>query len=378
MSGELLVVRRVLSCIAAAACFAFLAGGCKKAPPPPAPPEVLFVSATPTNVPIFEEWIGTLDGFVNAQIRAQVTGYLQSQNYEDGSHVKKGDLLFQIDPSPFQAVLDQAEARLAQDQAQAGKTEQDVKRYTPLAKQQAVSQEELDNAIQANLAANAQIKADEAAVETARLNLGFTRIISPVEGLAGIALAQVGDLVSPSSGILTTVSTVNPIKVYFPVSERSYLGFWRRFLNDTNGHDLPLRMILSDGSEDQERGRFYSADRQVNPNTGTLQIVGLFSNADFVLRPGQYARIRAQTATRTNAFLVPQRAVSELQGNYQVALIGETNHIHLQPVKLAEQLGSNWIVTEGLKPGDRVVVEGILKAKEGVVVNPKPFESQAK
>jgi RND family efflux transporter MFP subunit len=348
--------------------------GCKKKTPPPPPPDVQIITLAPTNVPIFEEWIGTLDGLVNAQIRGQVSGYLLAQDYAEGSEVKKGDLLFEIDPRPFQAALDQVQSKLAQDQAQSGKADQDVKRYTPLAKEQAISQEQLDNAVQADLAAKAQIKADEAAVENARLNLEFTKIRSPIDGLAGTAMAQIGDLVGSSGSVLTTVSTINPIKVYFQVSEQSYLNFWRRFIGPTNDDEnSSLQLIFADGSVYPEKGRFLYADRQVNLNTGTLQIFGLFSNANFILRPGQYGRVRAQTQTLTNVLVVPQRAVAELQGTYQVALIGETNRVHLQSVKMGEQVGSNWIIESGLKAGDRVVVEGTQKAKEGTVVNPKPF-----
>jgi membrane fusion protein (multidrug efflux system) len=352
--------------------------GCKKKPAPPPPPEVQVITLAPTNVPIFEEWIGTLDGYVNAQIHAQVTGYLLTQNYAEGRDIKKGDLLFQIDPRPFQAELDQANAKLAQDKAQAGKTELDVKRYTPLAQEQAISQEQLDNAVQANLAANAQVKADEAAVENGQLNLGFTKITSPIDGLAGIALAQIGDLVGQSGGsVLTTVSTINPIKVYFQVSEQSYLTFWRRLIGSGNaGETFPLQLIFADGSVYPEPGTFSFADRQVNPTTGTLQIVGLFSNADYMLRPGQYGRVRAQTQTLTNALLLPQRAVAELQGTYQVTVVSETNTVHLQSVTVGEQIGSNWIIDSGLKPGDRVVIEGTQKVKEGAVVNPKPFGTE--
>ena len=354
------------------------ADGCKKKSAPPPPPEVQAITLAPTNVPIFEEWIGTLDGFVNAQIHAQVTGYLLTQNYAEGSEVKKGDLLFQIDPRPFQAELDQALAKLAQDKAQAGKTELDVKRYTPLAQEQAISQEELDDAIQANLGADAQVKADEAAIENARLNLGFTKIKSPIDGLAGIALAQIGDLVGQSGGsALTTVSTINPIKVYFQVSEQSYVAFWRRLVGSGNtDENFPLQLIFSDGSVYPVTGKFFFADRQVNPNTGTLQIVGLFSNANYMLRPGQYGRVSAQTQTITNALLLPQRAVTELQGTYQIAIVSETNTVHLQSVTVGEQVGAGWIIENGLKAGERVVVEGAQKVKEGAVVNPKPFGSE--
>jgi len=355
-----------------------LADGCKKKLAPPPPPDVQVIILAATNVPVFEEWIGTLDGFVNAQIHAQVTGYLLAQNYREGSEVKKGDLLFQIDPRPFQAELDQALAKLAQDKAQAGKTELDVKRYTPLAQEQAISQEQLDDAVQANLAADALVKADEAAVENAQLNLGFTKITSPIDGLAGIALAQIGDLVGQAGGsALTTVSTINPIKVYFQISEQSYLNFWRQHAAGSGAEtNLELGLIFSDGSTYAEKGRFLFADRQVNPNTGTLQIVGLFPNANFILRPGQYGRVRAQTQTKTNALIVPQRAVAQLQGSYQVTIVGETNTAHLQSVTVGEQVGSDWVIENGLKPGDRVVVEGTQKAKDGAVVNPIPFGTE--
>jgi RND family efflux transporter MFP subunit len=349
--------------------------GCRNKPPPPTPPEVEVLTVAATNVPIFEEWIGTLDGFVNAQIRAQVIGYLLAQDYSEGSEVRQGDLLFQIDPRPFQAALNQAQSKLAQDKAQLGKAELDVKRYTPLAKAQAISQEELDNAIQAKLAAEAQVKADEAAIETTQLNLDFTKITSPIHGLAGIALAQIGDLVSPTSGLLTTVSAIDPIKVYFQVSEQSYLSFWHNHAISSGGEtNIELQLILSDGSVYPQPGRVFFVDRQVNPNTGTLQVAGLFPNPKFLLRPGQYGRVRAQTQLKQNALTVPQRAVTELQGTYQVALVGETNKVHLQEVGVAQQVGSHWVIESGLKPGDRIVVEGIQKAKEGTVVIPKPWK----
>lgn len=351
-------------------------GGCKKQqPPPPAPPVVQVITVSPTNVPITQEWIGTLEGNVNAQIRAQVTGYLLSQNYREGTEVKKGQSLFEIDPRPFQAVLDQAQAKLAQDQAQLHKTELDVKRYTPLAKDQAISQEDLDNAVQANLAAKAQVTADRAAMTNAELNLSFTKITSPIQGLAGIAQAQIGDLVGPNGNVLTTVSSIDPIRVYFPVSEDSYLTYWRRFLDPENAdtNSLALQLVLSDGSVYPRHGKFFIADRSVNPTTGTLQIGGLFPNPNLLLRPGQYARIRAQTLVRTNVFLIPQRAITEMQGTIQVSVVGNDNKSHVKPVTTGEQIGSDIIVEKGLEPGDRLVVEGVDKAKEGTAVNPQPF-----
>jgi membrane fusion protein (multidrug efflux system) len=354
--------------------------GCgKKNAKAPPPPDVQVITVTSTNVPVYQEWIGTLDGFINAQIRAQVTGYLLTQNYVEGSQVKKGDLLFQIDPRPFEATLDQAVAKLAQDKAQWGKAKLDVKRYTPLVKEQAISQQQLDDATQAGLAAEGQVMADEAAVQTAQLNLGFTRITSPVDGLAGVALGQIGDLVGASGSVLTTVSTINPIKVYFQASEQSFLTFWRRFTTDPDkmANALPLELILSEGTLYPEKGHFLFADRQVNPTTGTLQIAGVFSNKDFMLRPGQYARVRAQTQTRTNALVVPQRAVAQMQGSYQVAIVDNQDRAHIQSVKVGERTGSLWVVENGLKTGDRVVVEGLQKAKEGAVVKPIPFADQS-
>jgi membrane fusion protein (multidrug efflux system) len=266
---------------------------------------------------------------------------------------------------------------LAQDKAQAGRTDQDMRRYIPLAKEQAISQQELDDSVQANLAAAAQVQADEAAVTNAQLNLSFTSITSPVDGIAGTALGQIGDLVGHAGSLLTTVSTVNPIKVYFQVSEQSYLTFWRRLFEETNAsQNFPLQLILGDGSVYPEQGKFYYVDRQVNLQTGTLEVFGLFPNTNYVLRPGQYGRVRALTEVKTNALVVPQRAVAELQGAYQVWLIGSTNQIHIQPVKVGEQVGQGWIIEQGLKPGDRVVVEGTQKAKEGVVVSPEPFIGQ--
>ncbi|EEF62907.1 efflux RND transporter periplasmic adaptor subunit [Pedosphaera parvula] len=354
--------------------------GCKKKEnkPAPPPPDVLVVTVQPTNVPIYAQWIGVLDGLVNAQIRAQVTGYILKQDYLEGSQVKKGDLLFEIDPRPFQAVLNQAEAKLAQDQAQYTRTQLDVKRYTPLAKQSAISQQELDNAIAANLAARAQVQADEAAVETARLNLGFTKIISPIDGVAGTARAQIGDLVGPnSSNPLTTVSTVNPMKVYFNPSEQEYLAYRRRHVNlaerQRSEQELAFELILADGSIYPEKGRFGYVDREVDINTGTIRIVGLFPNPNYILRPGQFGRVRTQTQIRTNAIVVPQRAVAELQSIYQIGIVDDQNKAHLVAVKTGDQIGSDWIIDNGLKPGQRVIVEGAQKVRDGQPVNPKPF-----
>jgi RND family efflux transporter MFP subunit len=359
-----------------------LALGCKRETPvAKAPPEVLVLTVSPRDVPIYQQWIGTLDGYPNAQIHAQVLGYLVKQDYVEGSRVKQGDLLFEIDPRPFQATLNQALAKLEQDQAMFGKTQLDVKRYTPLVKQQAVSQEELDDAVQANLAAKAAMAADQAAIETARLNLGFTRITSPVDGIAGTAQAQIGDLVGPGTAVLTTVSTVDPMRVYFSVSEQSYLAFYQQYTNATERGayqaEMQLQLILSDGSNYPAPGKWLFTSRQVDVNTGTLQIAGLFPNSDYILRPGQYALVRAKTETRHGAILVPQRAVIELQGSYQVATVDAQNIAHLRTVRVGQQVGHDWLIEDGLEPHDRVVAEGIQRVKEGTAVNAQPYDPGA-
>jgi membrane fusion protein (multidrug efflux system) len=367
--------------------------GCGKSEQPQArPPEVEVVQVEQKDVPIWNEWVGTLDGFVNAQIKPQVTGYLLRQTYKEGSFVRKGQLLFEIDPRTFQAALDQAKAQLAnangqlaQAEANQVKAQLDVNRYTPLAKEQAVSQQDLDNAVQGNVAAQAQVRAAKAQIDAARaqvdaaqLNLGFTRIVSLIDGIVGIAQAQIGDLVGPSS-LLTTVSTLDPIKVYFPVSERGYLDYVKEnpdaAKRAVQEEQLALELVLADGSLYPNKGNFSFADRQVDVKTGTLRLQGLFPNPGNILRPGQYARVRAVTKTRRGALLVPQRAVTELQGSYQVAVVGKDNKISIRPVKVAERVGTQWIVDAGLKPGERVVTEGIQRVRAGMTVNPKPLKA---
>ncbi len=357
--------------------------------PPPA--DVMVVQVTQKDVPIYGEWIGTLDGFTNADVRAQVTGYIMRQGYQEGAFVKKGQLLFEIDPRPFQASLDQAEGQLAQAkamlanaQAVQGRTQMDVERYAPLAKEQAASQQDLDNAVQNNLAAKAtvataeaQIKTGEAAVETARINLNFTRLTSPIDGIAGQAQLQVGALVNLSSGTVTSVSTVDPIKVYFTVGEPQYLAWRKRFPTETSrleaDKNLRLELILADGSPYQYEGSFYFADRQVNVSTGAIRLAGLFPNPGNILRPGGYGKVRAVIRLQEDALLVPQRAVTELQGGYQIAVVGEDNKISIRTVKVGDRIGTEWIIADGLKRGDRVVAEGIQKVRPGTAVNPKPF-----
>jgi membrane fusion protein (multidrug efflux system) len=382
---------------------------------PPRPPDVEVVPVEQRDIPVYREWIGTLDGMVNAAIRAQVTGYLRSQNYSEGSFVRKGQLLFEIDPRPFQAAVDQAQGQLAQANAQLaqakaqllqaqaqldtaeanqGRTQLDEDRYVPLAKQKAVTQQDLDNATQNNLSGKAQVEAARAQVETSRaqiqassaavqaakagqetveVNLGFTRLIAPIDGIAGVAQIQLGNLVSPATNAVTTVSTVDPIKANFTVSEQEYLSFTRL---DTPMKLLELELILSDGTVYPHKGKFAFADRQVNQNTGAIQLTGLFPNPGNILRPGQYGRVRAAIATIHGALLVPQPAVTELQGGYQVATVDDKNTVSIEAVKTGDRVGSMWVIRQGLKPGQRVIVEGAQKAVPGGTVSPKPFSQE--
>jgi membrane fusion protein (multidrug efflux system) len=376
----------------------------------PPPPDVVIAVVEQKDIPIEREWIGTLDGLVNAAIKAEVTGYLLRQDYAEGSFVRKGQLLFEIDPRPFQAALDQAVGQLAQAngqlaQAKAGvvqyqaqllsaeanqkKAQQDEDKYVPLAKRQAITQQDLDNATQTNQASKAQVAAAKAqietaraqieaaqagvaaagaAVETAKVNLGFTRLTSPINGIAGVASTQVGNLVGPSSNAITTVSTLEPIKANFTVSEQEYLSLTR---DNTALNRLQLTLILSDGSTYPQKGRFSFADRQVDLNTGAIQMTGLFPNPGNRLRPGQYAKVRSAVGVRAGAVVVPQRSVNETQGSYSVAVVDEKNIIRFAPVKVGERVGSEWVIEQGLKPGQRVVTDGLFKIRPGSPVNPK-------
>ena len=376
--------------------------GAKASVQPPSSPIVEVAAVEQKDVPVYGEWIGTLTGQVNADVKAQVTGYLLRQTYKEGSYVRKGQLLFEIDRRPFQAVLDQAKGQL--DQAQAElihaeaqlaiadanqlKSQLDVEKYEPLAKADAVTKQDLDNASQTNLAnkaqvraaeaaiasANAQIKTSEAAVETASINLGFTRVVSPIDGIVGIAQAQVGDLVSTSSGSLTTVSNLDPIRDYFTVSEQEYLALQKRFSGSDKDH-WKLQLILADGTTYPQEGEFYFADRQVNPNTGAIQLAALFPNPGNILRPGEYGKIRAVTRVQQSALLIPQAAVNEQQGSYLVAVVDKDNHVGIRPVQVGERTETLWVIKQGLKAGDRVVVEGQQNLKPGMSVRTKPFKS---
>jgi len=340
------------------------------------PPEVEVTDVVQQDVPIYGEWIAILDGYVNAQIQPQVTGYLMKQDYAEGTVVHRGDVLFEIDPRPFEAALAQANGQLAEAQAQLGKTTLDVQRDTPLAAQSAIPKAQLDNDIQANESAKAVVDAAKAQVDQAQLNLGFTKVRSLVDGIAGLAKGQIGDLVGPTT-TLTTVSQVNPIKAYVSISEQEYLRASARINAAAQGKPLEkfgqktLELILSDGSVYPTKGWFVLADRQVDLKTGTIRIAGAFDNPSLVLRPGQFGRVRVVTGVEKRALLVPQRSVVETQGAYSVVVVGAENKASIRPVKTGERVGQMWIITDGIKPGEQVVVEGIQKAREGMVVNPK-------
>ena len=359
----------VLAAVAAVLC---LTGCGEKPKATPPPPLVEVLAVTQADVPVYHEWIGELDGLVNAQIRAQVNGYLLKQNYREGDPIKTGDLLFEIDPRPFKATLDQAKGILAQADARLGKTELDVKRYAPLVKDKAISQEEYDDAVQADLEAKAAVVSATAQVEQAQVNLGFTKITSPIDGIASIARAQIGDLVGPGSGELTTVSTLDPIKVYYNVTEQAYINFTRLFSTESNRNDrlkqLEIELILTDGKAYPLKGKIFAADRQIGQTTGALRLEALFPNPDNSLRPGEFARVRVKFDLRHDALLVPQRAVSELQGAYQVAVVDANNKIQIRPVRMGDRTGNQWIVEDGLHEGERVVAEGFQKVREGVTV----------
>jgi membrane fusion protein (multidrug efflux system) len=388
------------------------------------PLEVQVAEVQQRDVPVYREWIGTLDGLVNADIKAEVSGYLVQQAYSEGSFVKQGQLLFQIDARPFQAALDQSQGQLAQSQGQLEQSraqlaqaeaqvavaeanqrrvQLDVDRYTPLVQQQAITQQDFDNATQNNMAAKAQVQAAraqvetaraqiiaataavetaKAAVETAQINLGFTRVTSPIDGIPGIAQQQVGALVSPASGAMTTVSTLDPIKVYFTASEQEFLDFTRRYptaeKRQAHTRELELELILADGSVYPDKGRFDFADRQVDVRTGAIRLVGLFPNPGNSLRPGQYGRVRTAIQIQKDALLVPQQAVIDLQGLHQVAVVDGDDKVRIQNVDLGDTFGTDWIVRGGVKPGEHVVAEGLQKVRQGTLVTQKPFHGKSK
>jgi membrane fusion protein (multidrug efflux system) len=367
--------------VLAAACLsAGLVSGCgEQKATGPAAPTVEVAHVVQQDVPIMREWVGTTDGLVNAKINAQVQGYLIKQNYQEGSLVKKGQVLFEIDPRPFQAALEQAKGQLAINEGQLYTAKANLEKIRPLAAVNAVSKKDLDDAIGREASARAAVQASKAAVRKDEIDLSFTKITAPIDGIAGIAKAQIGDLVgNPGGPELTTVSTVDPIKVFIPLSEQEYMRFIREA--EAKGNSEPkgsnLELILADGRVFPHKGKLYFADRQVDERTGTIKVATLFPNPGNLLRPGQFAKVKALIETQTGALLVPQRAVTELQGRYQVAVVGPDNKVDLRWVKVGERTGSLWVIDEGLKPGERVIVEGIQKVRAGLPVTPKPFQEE--
>ena len=368
--------RRELRGTAVAAASALLVlAACGKPELPKAPtPEVLTVRVATENVPIYGEWVGTTAGFVNAQIRPKVEGYLLKQIYRNGAFVQKDELMFEIDPRQFQAQVESARGDLGRAQAALGRSKQNVARYTPLAARGAVSQKELDDAIQSERANQASVESAQAALDQAKLNLGWTKIHSPIDGVAGIAVAQIGDLVSPTT-VLTTVSTIDPIKVDFPISEQQYLVFRRSQLRDAHHARVKAELILADGTIYPETGSFYALGREVNPETGTILVEARFPNPKGLLRPGQYGRVRAQIDEKENATVVPQRALKDLQGTFQVAVVGKDDVIEMRTVKVGPTYGTLWVIDKGVAPGETVVVEGLQDVKTGTKVIAKPAPS---
>jgi membrane fusion protein (multidrug efflux system) len=349
-----------------------MVAGCKKKEKVAAgPTEVEVAEAAKQDVQVSKEWVGSMDGSVNAVIRAQIQGYLIKQLYAEGQLVRKGQAMFQIDPRTFQAAVDQATADVAQKKARWDQTQANLARIKPLAEQNAVSKKDLDDAIGNESSAHSAYDSAKAALDKAQLDLGFTYITSPINGIAGTARAQIGNLVGPGqTEELTTVSDVNPIKVWVPISEQEFL----HAQSNRPAPGLPKRkidLILADGSVYPQAGEFAFADRQVDPMTGTLKIAVLFPNPGNVLRPGQYAKVRAVMATIPGAVVVPQRAVNELQGNFQVAVVGSDNKVAVRTVNTGVKTGSMMVISEGLQPGERIVVEGLQKVKDGMTVNPK-------
>jgi RND family efflux transporter MFP subunit len=372
-------MNRLFSAVLSAAVLASAAGchnedasAAAAAPPPPA---VTVVSVSPEQVEVTGEWIATLDGNVNAQIRPQVSGYLLRRAYQEGAFVRKGQVLFEIDRRPFEAALAEARGHLAESQSLVAKTGRDLARDKPLAEQRAIAQSQLDNDTSAHDAAQAALASAQSAVDTAELNLGFTRVTSLIDGVAAIASAQIGDLVGPTT-LLTTVSQLDPIKVYFPLSEQEYLGISSQVATPAATARLwqssgGLSLVLADGRIYPRRGAVLAVDREVDPKTGTIRLSALFPNPGNVLRPGQYGRVRAQTSVRSEVLLVPQRAVSELQSGFQVHVVAPDNKVSIRTVSLGQRVGSRWIVEKGLQAGDRVVIDSP-SIKDGTIVKPQP------
>lgn len=377
---ESISCRAVVSLLAGLVLLPFC--GCKKqevvtAPLPP--PQVQTIEVKPQEVSLSNEWIGTLQASVSATIRAQVDGILMKMNYEEGGTVKKGDILFELDDRTYKAALEEAKGSLGQAQANLTKTNIDVKRLGALLPSKAVSQQEYDNAVQANLAAKAAIVSSQAAVDKASLNVEFTKITSPLNGIAGLAKAQVGDLVTANSTELTTVATVDPIKAYFTVSEQEYLKFREENPNkdgkqESAAKNLSFEMALANGEWYPYKGKFFAGDVSVNVSTGSLRLCGIFPNPGNLLRPGQYCRVRAVMEKLKNAIVIPERAVSEMQGVRQVAVVTPDDKASIRTVKTGPRVEKGWVIEDGLKAGDKVIVEGFLKVRDGLPVVASPFK----
>ncbi len=355
----------------------------KKAPPEAPPPAVQVAPVVQKDVTIYEDWIGSLDGYVNAEIRPQIEGYVLRQTYREGFAVKAGETLFEIDPRQFQATYDQTKGTLAQYEATLANAKTTVARYRPLAAEKAISQQELDDAETREHTAQANVESARASLEKAKLDLAWTKVLSPIDGVAGVAKSQVGDLVNRQV-VMTTVSQVNPIKVYFNPSEQEYLAWVAKYGSpektikaDQKLEKGPLELILSDGSVFPHRGKPFLVGREVDVKTGTIQLAGVFPNPDNLLRPGQYGKVRVAVDVRKGAILVPQRAVNELQGSYQVAVVGADNTATIKVVSLGPRDGSMWVVEKGLSPGDRIIVEGIQRVRSGMKVAPKEATTSA-
>jgi membrane fusion protein (multidrug efflux system) len=379
------IMRLVTCCLLVYAGFTSLVG-CKKEEAGAVTQALLnvqVVTVEQKDVPIYYEWVGTTDGLVNAKIRTQVTGYLRKQHFREGATVKKGDLLFEIDPRKFQASLDQAVGELKRAQAQRAKTELDVERNEPLAKEGAISHKELQDSVQINLAARATVESATAQLEQAKLNLEWTKVVAPIDGVIGIAKAQIGDLMS-SNDELTSMSQLDPIRVYFPASEQQYLKFATKVQDRYREEGDPtkvrkdglIEMVLSNGERYPHKGWFFLADRQVDPKTGTIRVAALFPNPGNILRPGLYAKVRTPLEFHQGALLVPQRAVSEMQGRHQVAVVAPDNKVEIRTVTTGERVGSRWIITQGLQPGEQVIAEGLQKLEAGASVHPIPFGTE--
>src|SRR5437868_14246273 len=357
--------------------------GCSRKPAqaPVNAPEVLVTTVTPQDVPRVLERVATLDGFINANINAQVQGYIVSRDYQEGSVVKKGDLLFQIDPRPFEAALAQAKGTLAKDKANQVKADADEKRAIDLFNKKVISDQERDTAIAAAGSSRANVEADEAAVKQAELNLGYTKITAPIDGVAGFANNQVGDLVGPSTGPLTTVSQIDPIKAVVTAGEGPFTDFVSRHPDATERNayikSLDFDLILGNGEVYPHKGKFYALDRSLDPKTGSIRYYVTFPNPGNILRPGQFGNVRFVADMKKGAMVIPQEAVNELQGSYQVAVVGDDNKVSIRPVKMGERIGAFWEVTDGLKAGDRVIVQGWQKVREGSTVTTKDWTPPA-